>query len=85
MSEPFTCNICYGLVLEDPVQTVCSHIFCGPCLAPCAGGPCPTCRAMLPPGKSGTPLRDCNPAVLRNLGRSAGSCKKKQCWVTSLY
>ena len=83
LAKSFTCAICYGLVdVDEPVQTVCNHIYCGPCLAPCAGGPCPTCRTMLPPGQSGTPLRECNQVVLRSLGgieiEIVGDCYKNR-------
>ena len=70
LAEQFTCGICFSLI-EEPVQTICNHVFCGPCLAPCAGGPCPSCRSMLPPGEAGKSLRDCNQVVLRRSGEGA--------------
>ena len=42
IAEEFKCCICHGLVLEDPVQTVCSHIFFGGFLSR------PVCRGSLP-------------------------------------
>jgi TNF receptor-associated factor 4 len=50
-SSEYTCPIC-ALVLRDPVQTSCGHLFCSSCLAKLKnrnrnGFTCPTCRTNL--------------------------------------
>eukprot|EP00933_Yihiella_yeosuensis_P073439 TRINITY_DN82130_c0_g1_i1.p1 TRINITY_DN82130_c0_g1~~TRINITY_DN82130_c0_g1_i1.p1 ORF type:complete len:406 (+),score=66.69 TRINITY_DN82130_c0_g1_i1:56-1273(+) len=60
-AKPFLCSICMCIMCE-PVQTVCDHMFCDECVAPCLA--CPTCRTPLQQSDKKS-LRECNRPMLR--------------------
>ncbi|KAL5227116.1 hypothetical protein ABZP36_015381 [Zizania latifolia] len=54
-SGSFDCNICLELA-QDPVVTLCGHLFCWPCLyewlhVHAHSSDCPVCKAVLEEGK----------------------------------
>ena len=59
-ADSFTCAVCMCLP-EEPIQTVCQHLFCRECVEPLLA--CPLCRADFGE-KKGTPLRECNRLLL---------------------
>eukprot|EP00933_Yihiella_yeosuensis_P019932 TRINITY_DN16072_c0_g3_i2.p1 TRINITY_DN16072_c0_g3~~TRINITY_DN16072_c0_g3_i2.p1 ORF type:complete len:399 (-),score=59.74 TRINITY_DN16072_c0_g3_i2:133-1329(-) len=61
IAQEFLCSICMCIV-NEPSQTVCDHMFCAECVAPCLA--CPTCRTTLGDGDK-KPLRECNKPMLR--------------------
>ena len=83
MVQEFVCAVC-GDLAQVPVQTACSHVFCGGCLEAWreaqvregrgpAQVPCPKCNAPL--GSEGArALRECNPLAARLLGRVRCRC-----------
>ena len=83
MVQEFVCAVC-GDLAQVPVQTACSHVFCGGCLEEWQGAqaregrprgevPCPKCNAALG-AEGGRPLRECNPLAARLLGRVPCRC-----------
>jgi len=83
MVQEFVCAVC-GDLAQVPVQTACSHVFCGGCLEAWRGAqvregrspaqvPCPKCNAPLGSGGA-RPLRECNPLAARLLGRVPCRC-----------
>jgi len=61
IAQQFECCICM-CVVNEPLQTVCDHIFCAECLSSSLA--CPTCRTALGVGDR-KPLRDCNRPLMR--------------------
>lgn len=49
--DDFKCVLCLH-VLNHPIQTACSHLFCGNCLKQTASSHCPTCRSDMAPIKT---------------------------------
>ncbi|CEM14029.1 unnamed protein product [Vitrella brassicaformis CCMP3155] len=65
--KQFQCSVCLDVV-EEPVITRCSHLFCKSCLK---GDKCPTCRSE-PADVSD--LREASPALYRILGGLSLRC-----------
>jgi len=78
----FECAICNNLV-EEPVYTTCTHVFCGACLEEWLVASrertgeeprCPKCQAGLGGSDSRAPLRAANPLAWRILSRVQCRC-----------
>lgn len=63
IARQLECSVCLCIV-DKPVQTTCSHIFCASCVDQSLA--CPTCRAQFTPGDR-KPLQECNLPLLRML------------------
>jgi len=61
VAKQFVCAICLNIV-EEPVQTACSHIFCRACLSPCTL--CPSCREPVDSNQV-KGLGECNKPMMR--------------------
>mmetsp|Transcript_174340 Transcript_174340/g.558882 ORF Transcript_174340/g.558882 Transcript_174340/m.558882 type:complete len:312 (-) Transcript_174340:125-1060(-) len=61
VAQQFECSVCM-CVVNEPLQTVCDHIFCAECISTCLA--CPTCRTAFGDGAC-KPLRDCNRPLMR--------------------
>mmetsp|Transcript_152664 Transcript_152664/g.489623 ORF Transcript_152664/g.489623 Transcript_152664/m.489623 type:complete len:350 (+) Transcript_152664:133-1182(+) len=61
LAQQFVCGVCL-CIMNEPVQTVCDHMFCQDCVAPCLA--CPTCRTAFTEGDR-KPLRECNRILFR--------------------
>jgi len=61
VAQQFECSVCM-CVVNEPLQTVCDHIFCAECISTCLA--CPTCRTAFGEGAC-KPLRDCNRPLMR--------------------
>jgi DnaJ family protein C protein 7 len=77
----FICAICTSLV-DGPVLTPCSHVFCASCLEQWlsqhgANQRCPTCAAALT--QASPPLQQASPLGWRVLGRVRVCCPLKDC------
>uniref|UniRef100_A0A7S2RN34 Uncharacterized protein n=1 Tax=Rhizochromulina marina TaxID=1034831 RepID=A0A7S2RN34_9STRA len=71
----FTCAICQQLV-ESPMFTACSHVFCGPCIEEWfrRARRCPLCNNDLSNGSAIAPLQKANPLAYRILLRIRVRC-----------
>ena len=59
----FECNICFELA-EDPIVTLCGHLFCWPCLYKwlhihSRSQECPVCKALIEEEKLTLYMEDC--------------------------
>jgi len=47
--QPFDCSICFEVPLEDPVVTMCGHLFCWSCLHRWMAqhATCPVCKSLV--------------------------------------
>lgn len=74
LAEQFQCGVCLCIV-EEPVQTMCHHVFCKACLDHGPELSCPTCRTEFSeadlPHK---PLRDCNVPLMRMMSKMKVFC-----------
>lgn len=61
VAKQFVCAVCLNIV-EDPVQTLCSHIFCRGCVSQCEL--CPSCREPFGHARARL-LAECNKPMMR--------------------